>query len=66
MLRVPGADVFRVVMLPNDDVLKVDDGLPKFVWLNSANVSKRNWNFSRSLIGKFLNSEKLTVSAPGP
>jgi hypothetical protein len=30
MLRVPGADVFRVVMLPNDDVLKIDEGLPKF------------------------------------
>ena len=62
MLRLPLA----LVMLPNDDVLNVADGLLKFVWLNRANVSNRNWNFSRSLIGKFLNNEKLTVSAPGP
>ena len=54
------------VMLPNDDVLIVADGLLKFAWLNSAKVSKRNWNFNRSLIGKFLKSEKFTVSAPGP
>ena len=53
-------------MLPNDDVLIVDDGFPKFVRLNRPNVSKRNWNLSRSLIGKFLNTEKLTLCEPGP
>src|SRR5258708_683946 len=42
MLRVPGAVEFKDVMLPNDDVLMVADGLPKFVWLNRANVSKRS------------------------
>ena len=38
MFRFPVA----LVMLPNDEVSSVADGLPKFVWLNSAKVSKRN------------------------
>src|SRR5258708_31793144 len=62
MLRLPEAPV----MLPNDDVLMVEDGLPKFVWLNKPNVSKRNWNLRRSLIGKFLNTEKFTAWELGP
>ena len=36
------------VIFPNEDVLIVADGFPKFVRLNRPNVSKRNWNFSRS------------------
>src|ERR1700722_4510155 len=61
MFRLP----FALGMVPNAAVLMVDDGLAKFVWLNKANVSNRIWNFNLSLIGKFLNTEKLTVSAPG-
>jgi hypothetical protein len=38
IFRLPEA----LVIFPKDDVLMVADGLPKFVWLNRPNVSKRN------------------------
>jgi len=62
MVREPLA----LVMVPKDDVLIVALGLPNFVRLNRANVSKRNWNLRRSLMEKFLNTETLAVCEPGP
>ena len=53
-------------MVPKDDVLMVALGLLKFVRLSRPNVSKRNWNLRRSLMGKFLNTETLAVCEPGP
>jgi hypothetical protein len=43
-LRFPVA----LVILPKDEVPNVAAGFPKFVWLNSANVSNRNWKRRRS------------------
>ena len=40
MLRLPVA----LVMFPNEEVLIVDAGFAKFVWLNNPKVSNRNWN----------------------
>ena len=60
------AGVPRIRNVPNADVLMVADGLPKLVWLNKPNDSKRNWNLNRSPIGKFLNNEKFTDWVPGP
>src|SRR3954454_15146552 len=62
MLRLPVA----LVMFPKEDVLIVDAGFAKLVWLNNPKVSNRNWNLTLSVIGKFFAREKFTSAAPGP
>src|ERR1700716_1479316 len=53
-------------MRPNDPLATLRTGLPKFGWLNTSNISLRNWrlNFSVSLV--FFVTEKSVLRNPGP
>src|SRR5580692_354311 len=47
-------------------VMSVLSGALKFGWLKMLNVSARNWNEYRSVIGNDLKSEKSSFLYPGP
>ena len=41
-------------------------GNPQLAWLKMLKNSERNCNFQRSVMAKFLNTEKLKFTKPGP
>src|SRR6266704_5361231 len=57
------------VMTPKFAVFEVEKvvlGLPKFGVLVTAKAFTRNWNFTRSVIGKFRNKPVSKSKKPGP